>query len=85
MNPLIEGDGCSAQSLKRHGSRNVCNTHNRLGALQCKTTNRRHRLSSVQKRQTFFYLQAQRFDLCAAQCLRAGKSLSFIESLALAD
>src|SRR5258706_2973775 len=85
VDALIKSDGSSADCFQGHCPGYISQTRGALGSIQSQTTDRDHCLRAVEKGDTFFYFELDRFDGRALQSFAAEQSFASIKGFAFAD
>src|ERR1041385_4198019 len=85
MNTFVKRDRCTSQGFECHRARDVSESDQSLCTIHRQPTDSAHRLRSIEKRETFFYFQLQRRDLCALECYGGCEPFAFVENFSFAD
>ena len=85
MDFVIEGNRCSLQCFKRHGAGHIGRIRKPLSIEEGQSTDGSHRLSAIQKRQTFLGFESERLDARGVKGISALHSLTAVDGFTFAD
>src|SRR2546426_9664035 len=82
---MIESDRCSLQRFKRHGAGHIGSICKPLSIEEGQSPDSSHRLSTIQKSQSFLGFENERLDARGVESIGALHSLAAIDSFTFAD
>src|SRR5437763_4775861 len=85
VNALVERDRSSFQGFQRHRTSNISQTSDAFCPMESQPSDSRHRLSSVQQRESFFDVELQRLNACSLQSICAWQPFVFVKGFAFAN
>src|SRR5207237_1626083 len=85
VNALVERDRSSFQGFQRHRTSNISQTSNAFGTMESQPSDSRHRLSSIQQRESFFDVKLQRLYPCSSQSICARQPFVLVKGFALTN
>src|SRR5215468_2698315 len=73
LDPRIKGLGSSLEGIQGERSRHVCGIDQVLGRQKRNSTHAEHPLGSIEQRDAFLGLEANRFELMLLECCTSGQ------------
>src|SRR5437879_11024158 len=85
VNALVERDRSSFQGFQRHRTSNISQTSDTFCTMESQPSDGRHRLSSIQQRESFFDVELQRLNPCSLQSICARQPFVIAKGFAFAN
>src|SRR5215208_4634344 len=85
MNAFVKCDRRAFEGFKCHCTGNIRKPHELFGAMKCESANSAHRLSAVEQRQAFLYVQLKRSDLRTCESFIRRQALALVKDFSFAD